>query len=173
MDDKIIESIKDVDKMKKLNIDLDLLFQSFSFEDDGLCKEYLDTETGDIINISNEVSKVIDGQAAEESLEDWEKEILRDAYAVSEDKSNRYILIPKIEASYFEAFIEEFIKERITSELLQRRLQKALSEVNTMRNFKNVLSDYPEELDLWYDFEEEKGKEYVEEWLMERGIEVL
>lgn len=172
MDDKLIQSIKDVDRMKKLNIDLDLLFQSFSFEDEGLCKEYLDTDTGELLNISSEVSRVINGQASEESLEDWEKEILKDAYAVAEDNSNRYILIPKIKSSYFETFIEEFINVRVSSELLQRRLRKALGEINIMRNFKNVLSDYPEELDIWYDFEEEKGKEYVVDWLRERGIVV-
>lgn len=159
--------------MKKLDIDVDLLFQSFSFENEDLCKEYLDTETGEIINISNEISRVLDGKASEENLEDWEKEMLKDAYAVSGDRNNRYILIPKINTTYFEAFIEEFINEKVTSELLQRRLQKALGEINIMRNFKNVLSDYPEELDMWYDFEEEKGKEYVEEWLAERGIEII
>jgi hypothetical protein len=43
--------------MKKLKIDLELLYQSFLFEKEDLCKEYLDTETGDIINIPEEIAK--------------------------------------------------------------------------------------------------------------------
>lgn len=158
--------------MKKLKIDLELLYQSFVFENEDLCKEYLDTDTGDIINIPEEIIKVIEEEAEEKDLEDWQKGLLGEASAVAADNKERYILIPHINASYLDGAIESFIEEKITDESLKSKLTSTLNEEDPMRSFKNVLCDYPEELEQWYDYEEQKGKEYVIDWLRERKIQI-
>lgn len=158
--------------MKKLKIDLDLLYQSFVFENEDLCKEYLDTNTGDIINIPEEISKVTAGEAEEKDLDDWQKELLEEAYAVAGDVKERYILIENINPSYLDGAIESFIEQNIGSESLKIKLINTLSEENPMRSFKNVLCDYPDELEQWYTYEEQKGKEYVIDWLRERKIQI-
>lgn len=158
--------------MKKLKIDLELLYQSFVFENEDLCKEYLDTDTGDIINIPEEIIKIIEEEADEKNLEDWQKELLVEAYAVAADNKERYILIPNINPSYLDGALESFI-ENIDSDSLKDKLTTTLNEEVPMRSFKNVLCDYPDELDLWYSYEEQKGKEYVIDWLRERNIQIV
>ncbi|MFL0267382.1 UPF0158 family protein [Candidatus Clostridium radicumherbarum] len=159
--------------MKKLKIDLELLYQSFMFENEDLCKEYLDTNTGEIINIPEEIFKVTSGKADEKDLDDWQMELLEEAYAVAEDKMGRYILIQNIDISYLNGAIENFVEHNIASEDLKNKLLNVLYEENPLRSFKNVLSDYPEEIDQWYDYEEQKGKEYVIDWLRERNIQIV
>lgn len=159
--------------MKKLQVDLDLIFQSFGFEDEGLCKEYLDTDNGEVINIPTNVSKVLDGKLDLVELTDWEKELLEEAFLVKEDEENRFIEIPKIKSSFFNNAMESFLGEKIIDKVLKDKLSTALRAWEPMKKFKEALIEYPEELDMWYDFEEEKGREYVKHWLMERGIEVI
>lgn len=156
--------------MKTLNIDLDLLVQSFSFNEDDLGKEYLDTDTGDIINIPCEVNNVVQGNKNEEALEEWERSLLEDAYAIKEDREKRYIMIPCIEESYFHNVMVDFSKEKVNSEVLKKRLLDALNNSQSIRNFKNIIYQYQEELDKWQDYEDEKLKEYVVNWLKNRGI---
>ena len=158
--------------MKKLKIDLDLLMDSFSINDDELAKEYLDTNTGDILHIPCEVKRVAEGNGEEEDLADWEKDLLEEAYAIEEDEEDRYIMLPHIEDSYFYDAMVKFIRERVTSEELKEKLSAALSKSQPMRSFKSIIFNYEEELDKWQDYEEEKTKEYVISWLKDIGIEV-
>jgi len=158
--------------MKKLNIDLDLLVESFSINDDELGKEYLDANTGDIIHIPYEVQKVVEGDREEEDLADWEKELLEDAYAIEEDQQDRYIMLTNMESSYIYDAMVEFTREKVASEDLREKLLKALEGSNPMRSFKTIIFGCEEELDEWQDFEEVKTKEYVVNWLKDRGIEI-
>jgi len=158
--------------MKKFKIDLDLLVEAFSINDDELGKEYLDTNTGDIIHIPIEVKKVAEEDGVEEDLADWQKELLEDAYAIEEDQENRYILLNNMESSYIYDAMVDFTREKVTSEGLKEKLIKALEGSNPMRSFKTIIFGCEEELDNWQDFEEEKTKEYVVNWLKNRGIEI-
>ena len=158
--------------MKKLNIDLDLLVESFSINDDELGKEYLDANTGDIIHIPYEVQKVVEGDREEEDLADWEKELLEDAYAIEEDQQDRYIMLTNMESSYIYDAMVEFTREKVASEDLREKLLKALEGSNPMRSFKTIIFGCEKELDEWQDFEEVKTKEYVMNWLKDRGVEI-
>lgn len=158
--------------MIKLKIDLELLVQSFSFNEDDLGKEYLDTHTGDIINIPTELNNVVEGDGAEDDLDDWQKELLKDAYAVAKDEAGRYILVPNIEESYFYDVMLNFSNEKVFSEDLRGKLIRALNGSQPMRGFKNIIFKYPESLDDWQEYEEEKLKEYAINWLKHRGIEL-
>lgn len=158
--------------MKKLKIDLDLLVQSFSFNDDMLGVEYLDTETGNVVNIPYEVSRVAEGEMDEEYLADWQKELLEDAYTIEEDCEDRYIMIPNIEDLFFYDAMVQFAEYETESETLREKLLDALNGRKPMRNFKNIICQCPEELDKWYEYEDEKAKEYVIDWLRGKEIEV-
>jgi Uncharacterised protein family (UPF0158). len=158
--------------MIKLNIDLELLMQSFSFNEDDLGKEYLDTHTGDIINIPSELKDVVEGKNVESDLDDWQKELLGDAYAIAKDESNRYIIVPKIEDSYFYDIMVNFSKEKVSSVDLRAKLIKVLNVTKSARDFKNVLFKYPRNLDDWHEYEEKCLRKYAIKWLESRGIEL-
>ena len=158
--------------MKKLKLDLELLVQSFSFNEDDLGKEYLDTYTGEIINVPSELKNVVEGKRAESDLDDWQKELLRDAYAIEKDEENRYIIVPNIEDSYFYDVMLNFSNEKVCSEDLRGKLIRALNGSQPMRGFKNIIFKYPESLDDWQEYEEENLKKYAINWLTKRGIEL-
>lgn len=157
--------------MTKLKIDLELLVQSFSFNEDDLGKEYLDTHTGEIINIPSEIDKVVEGNGDEEELDDWQKELLKDAYAITENKEDNYVLIPNIEESYFYDVMAGFSKEKVSSEELSGELINALNSSQPMRGFKNIIFENPEILEDWEEYEDQKLKEYAINWLKSIGIE--
>lgn len=158
--------------MKKLNIDSELLVQSFSFNEDDLAKEYLDTYTGDIINIPSELERVVQGEQSEGELEDWQRELLEDAYAIKNDHKERYVLIPNTDDTYTYDTMVSFVKEKIYSENLRDMLLNALNSNQPVRNFKNILFEHEEELVKWEAYEEEKAEEYATNWLRELGIEL-
>lgn len=158
--------------MKKLNVDLELLVQSFSFNEDNLGKEYLDTHTGDIINIPQELNRVVQGKMNEDELDDWQKELLKDAYNIQNDNEHRYIIVPNIEDSYLHEVMVNFAEGKIVSEQLRENLLSALKENQPTREFKNIIFKYGDILELWQDYEEEKFKEYAVKWLRGRGIEL-
>lgn len=159
--------------MKKLKVDLELLLQSLSFDNEGLCKEYLDTVTGDIINIPDDIEKVVKGTLSEELLPDWKKDLLQDGYAIANDKEQRYILIPNVDIICSDIDMEEFIVRKIKDPKLSSKLSNALKESNPMRSFKNAISYNAELLDEWYDYEEETGKKFARKWLKEIGVQAL
>lgn len=158
--------------MIKLDIDLDLLVQSFSFNEDDLGKEYLDTHTGDIINIPSDLKSVVEGKKDESELDDWQKELLEETYAIENDKEDRYIIVPNIEESYFYDVMINYSNEKVSSVDLRAKLIKALNLSGSIRDFKSILFKYPENLEDWQEYEEEKLKEYAIKWLNGRGIEL-
>lgn len=156
--------------MKILDIDLELLVQSFSFNEDDLGKEYLDTHTGDIINIPCEVNNVVNGDKEEEDLEEWERSLLEDACNIKENKEERYVMIPCIEEAYFHKVMIDFVKDKVSSEELKGKLLNAMKNSQPIRNFKNIIYEYQKELDMWEEYEDEMLKRYVINWLSDRGI---
>lgn len=159
--------------MKKLKVDLQLLLQSLAFNNEGLCKEYLDTVTGDIINIPEDIDKVVNGILSEESLPDWKQDLLPEGYAISNDKEHRYIFIPTVDVICSNIDIEEFIVRKVKDPDLSSKLSNALKEKNPIRSFKNILSYNIELLDEWYDYEEQQGEKFARKWLKEFGIQTL
>jgi hypothetical protein len=158
------------ENMSKIEIDLDELVLSFGFDDEELAKEYFDRETGNIINIPRSVMKALEGDMEEEELDDWEKELLEDAEAVLEDMEDRYLVIPNIESDYFYRAMQSFAEE-VQDNDIKNELLKALNSLNPMRQFKNAISNHMEVQNLWYDYEDNKAKEYVIEWLEKNKIE--
>lgn len=159
--------------MRKIHIDLELLVQSFTFDDEGLGKEYLNTNNGDIINIPDDIEKVVLGELSEDNLPDWKKDLLEDAYIIGADVENRYVLIPKLETNFSNEDIKYFILKNISDSNLSATLFKTLEDDNPIKSFKYALSNYPQILDAWYDYEDSKRIEQANEWLKNLGLKAI
>jgi hypothetical protein len=159
--------------MRKIHIDLELLVQSFTFDDEGLGKEYLDTNNGDIINIPDDIEKVVLGELSEDNLTDWKKDLLEDAYIIGADMENRYVLIPKLETTFSNEDIKYFILKNISDSNLSATLFKTLEDDNPIKSFKYALSNYPQILDAWYDYEDSKRIEQANEWLKTLDLKAI
>lgn len=158
--------------MKKLKINLDDLMSSFTFNSDGLSKEYLSLESGEIIHIPNEVARVVEDEKDPNILPQWELDLVPEAELVLIEEPDNYIEIPVIESSYFYNVMQEFAENEVKDENISDKLIRALNGSRPMGRFKDVLHNYEAELEQWYAYEDQKTKEYVLEWLSDNEIEV-
>lgn len=159
--------------MKKVKINLDDLVSSFTFDSEGLSTEYLNIETGEIVHIPEEVARAVEDELDIEELEDWQKEIVADAEAILIEMDDNYLPIKPIESSYFHNAMVDFVCEKVKDSKVSEKLNNALSESHPMRKFKDVLHNYPDELELWYQYEDKKSKDYVLDWLQRHDIIVV
>lgn len=146
---------------KKLRIPIDLSSLHIAFDDATFNFEYyVDLKTGEVLMIPNEF---IDGEE-EETNEINER--------IEEGFGTRYISIPNISSEEGYKDMEDFI-ERIEDEDLQEKLYIAIDGQGAFRRFKDVLLDYPDERERWFEFKEDKVAKRINEWLIEEGIEPI
>lgn len=155
--------------MNNLNVDMELLIQSFSFNEFEFGKEYIDKVTGNIINVPGEVWNVVQGKSDEAGLSDWEKELLEDAYSIYNNE-NRYVVIPTIPDKHVFGFMVGFMDARVDNDILKLKLSKALNSNHAASNFKSVLFEHEGLLDSWYEYEGEMMEQFAKEWLKENNI---
>lgn len=53
---------------------------------------------------------------------------------------------------------------------LRTQLERAISKRKPFRRFKDVLLNYPEERQAWFDFQNEQQYQWARDWLAEHGI---
>lgn len=175
---------------RKLKIKLSELETAFEHRDPTMeIDYYLDLETGQVLLITGEdkllleevyenyadpETSEVDWPAAYEGLniQDWQKTALEMADRVEAGSGARYIPIPPTRS--YEGYNEmvAFI-DTVTNRNLQRSLQRAISGRGAFRNFKNVLSDYPKERERWFEFQDERMRRRILDWLEEIGIELI
>ena len=143
--------------MKKLNIDI--MEVAVAMESERLISEYyLDTETGDVVVIPDELSRAVsEDEVDSDGMLDWELELLPVARAV-ESGSSRYELM------------QQFVSDREDEEL-QRLLWVALDGKGAFGRFRYVLDGYPEERDEWYRGKDEAMKILSQQWISSLRIE--
>lgn len=110
----------------------------------GLGENYLDLETGEIVNT----------------------ELYDEQY---EDK--RYVYIEPIYPFEAYTFMEEFI-ETVEDTNLKNRLQTKVKGKGAFRMFKHILYEHPQENERWSHFREKKLEEYADKWLEELASEL-
>jgi len=138
---------RNMEKKKALNIDLDELCEAMedsSYEHD----HYLDLETGEILFISD-------------YMDDEETGKLKDQI---EEDSDRYERVPKAESHEGYEDMEDFIAT-VEGERLAELLEVAIKGKGTFRRFKDVLLNYPEERERWFEFKDDRMRERALEWL--------
>jgi len=144
---------------EKIQLPVDLQELCFIFEDFS-CehRSYLDLETGEIIQIFDEI---MDSDEMEE-LDD----------KVEEGFGEHYITIPNAESYEGYQDMEDFI-ETVKEVKLKEKLYNAIARKGAFRRFKDVLIFYPKERERWFKIKNEKVMERVNEWLEEEGIEII
>lgn len=183
MMDLLSHPIEEVMRQLKINlIDLEAAFQS----GDNLFSCYLDTETGKIIQVSDEQrslldriyesyfdeqAETVDWETAfqEMGLPEWQRNALKEADQVEEGFGSSFTTIPAESSRDGYGDMQAFITT-ISSLYLQERLERAISGRDAFRYFKDVLLDYPAERERWFQFKQERLKQRMLDWLAMQGI---
>jgi hypothetical protein len=136
-----------MEKKKTLKIGLDELYDamensSYEFE------YYLDLGTGEILFVS-------------EDMDDVETVKMKNQI---EEELGRYELIPKAESYGGYRDMQAFIAT-VEDDHLSELLEVAINGKGAFRRFKDVLLNYPEERERWFQFKDDRMKERALEWL--------
>lgn len=176
--------------MKKLKINFDELQKAMEDISRDSFDYYLDTETGEIIALSEELIneakiRLYDDESDEidEDIEYIEYDVVPDvpdwiidevelALEVLLDESGRYIRISERSSDRAYQCMSEFISTIKDYELKENLLQ-ALNGKGAFRKFKDILLDYPKERKRWHGFNAKCMKKEIIEWLMSIGIEPI
>lgn len=174
------------DKLKlKVNFsDLEDAFDNSSME----IAFYLDKETGEIFMITSDIRSELEEfyeewyreedepetsfeeELKERGLQDWQKEELLRAHLVESDEVDRFVQIPRSDSHEAYQDMESFIGT-VKNERLEELLEVAINGRGAFRRFKDVLARYPDERERWFQFQSERIRERILEWLEEEGIE--
>jgi hypothetical protein len=136
-----------MEKKKTLKIVLDELYDAMennSYE----VEYYLDLETGEILFVS-------------EGMDDEETGKLKNQI---EEELDRYEPIPKAESYEGYRDMQAFIAT-VEDDHLSELLEVAINGKGAFRRFKDVLLNYPEERERWFQFKDDRMKERALEWL--------
>jgi hypothetical protein len=175
--------------MKQLALDLIELVDVFEMGFSELT-HYLDTETGKVVMVSEETRFDLDALFREahepgsdeepdlvaiieaQDIPDWQKEAMLDAYGVEVGTGRRYIEIPQDDTREAYRDMERFIST-VQDERLQSLLWRAIDGRGAFRMFKDILREYPQERERWFDFKDDLVRQRVLGWLAAEGIEPL
>jgi hypothetical protein len=164
--------------------DLDLAFDNASWE----TSYYLDLETGQVIMVTDEISRELEaideeldregdkqpagyaGELERRDLPQWMREAVEQAAEVEAGYSTRYIAVPRAESRDGYQDMEDFIPT-VRDQRLQDRLWRAIRGRGAFRRFKDVLADHPPEQEIWFAFRDARLRQRVLDWLAEEDIE--
>ena len=159
--------------MKKLKIDLSELVHKMELGENLELTGYLDTETGEIISMpDNVMGAVEEGDEAAGALPDWEQELAETAESILSDERDRFLLIPKRESREGYEIMAVFAGT-VRGKGLKDKLSIALNGKGAFRRFRSVLDDHPAELERWYKFKDDCMREEAIQWLILNGIEAV
>ena len=136
-----------MEKKKTLKIDLDELYDAMENSSYDV-EYYLDLETGEILFVS-------------EGMDDEETGKLKIQIG---EELDRYELIPKAESYEGYRDMQAFIAT-VEDDHLSELLEVAINGKGAFRRFKDVLLNYPEERERWFQFKDDRMKERALEWL--------
>ena len=117
---------------------------------------YLDLETGEILFISD-------------YMDDEETGKLKDQINENPD---RYERIPKAESHEGYEDMVDFIAT-VKDERLVELLEVAINGKGAFRRFKDVLLNYPEERERWFQFKDDRMEEKALEWLDDIDVSLI
>ncbi|HID50425.1 MAG TPA: hypothetical protein EYP41_00095 [Anaerolineae bacterium] len=175
--------------MKKVTIDwgeIELAFDNSSWEMD----YYLDTETGQTLMVMAESRRYLeeiyeeyfapdapddfnlDAALAQVDLPDWQKEAVREADLVERYYGSRIVGIPRVES--WEAYdeMQDFIAT-IPNDRLYNKLVNATQGRGAFGRFRDILARHPAEEQRWYDFQQNRLRQRILEWLEMEEIEPI
>jgi hypothetical protein len=148
---------------------------------------FLDTETGEVIILSDDIMEraqnvlyerfdddmedYYEVEFDEEThMPDWMEEEIELALEVLLLERERYARIPERYSGNAYAAMEEFT-EALEDLPLRQELRGILSGRGAFRKFKDALEPYPKERKMWYGYNAKKAKKEIGEWLRSLNIE--
>jgi uncharacterized protein UPF0158 len=139
---------------RKVRVDVEQL--RFAFEDASYEHRYfLDTETGDVIL----VSEMFDDEETQRQLTE-----------IDEAEPGRYLQVRRADSREGYDDMQDFI-DTVSDEHLQELLNVAIQGRGAFRRFKDVLARHPAEQRRWFEFQAARLDGRVREWLAEEGYE--
>jgi len=155
--------------MKRLKVDVEDIAMIMENQD-RLGSYYLDTETGEVVAIPEELMSALEEGESCEGLPAWELDLLPQAKEILAG-SERYEEIPiRFSHEGYQMMVD--FAEGIKDVKIKRELSIALDGRGASRRFKNVLREYPEVEKQWFQFKSEREKKEVKDWLESIGIEM-
>ncbi len=155
---------------KKLKIDLSELVFEMELGDNMERSGYLDTETGEIIDMPDDIMRAVEDGETEPALVEWDEELADVAEKILSDEKNRFLPIPRRESSEGYEIMVSFAGTG-ENKSLKEKLSIALDGKGAFRRFRNVLDQYPGELKRWYEFKDDWMRDEAIQWLLNNGIE--
>ncbi|MDH4164421.1 MAG: UPF0158 family protein [Nitrospirota bacterium] len=131
---------------------------------------YLDTETGEVIDMPDDIMRAVEDGETESALVEWDEELEATADRILSDDQNRYLPILKRESREGYEIMVSFTGT-VTNTSLKEKLSIALDGKGAFRRFKNVLDQHPGELERWYKFKDDWMRDEAIQWLLDHGIE--
>ncbi len=155
---------------KKLKVDLNELVFAMELGDNLERSGYLDTETGEVIDMPDDILRGVEDGETESVLADWDDELAATAGKILGDEHGRFLEVPKRESREGYEIMVAFAAT-IGEKDLREKLSIALDGKGAFRRFRNVLDRNPDELEQWYQFKDEWMREEAVRWLLAHGIE--
>ncbi len=157
--------------LRRLQIDLIELEVAFDNSSPDM-SYYLDLETGSVVLVTSEAIHALQDEDEEDvesgKASDWFQNAIDDARRVAADDV-RYVVIPSPNAAEEYDSMRDFIAT-VANESLRERLWGAI-QGGAFRRFRDVLLDYPDERQRWFEFEQECDMQHILDWLADEGIE--
>ncbi|MHB8844404.1 MAG: UPF0158 family protein [Nitrospirota bacterium] len=157
-------------KRKKLTVDLSELVFEMELGDSMERRGYLDTETGEIIDMPDDIMRAVEDGETGSVLVDWDEELAETAEKILGDEKNRFLPIPKRESREGYEVMVSF-SGTVEDRQLREKLDIALDGKGAFRRFRSVLDQRPDELERWYKFKDDWMRDEAIQWLLENGIE--
>lgn len=177
--------------MRKLKIALSDLEEAFTADPSSGMNYHLDPEAGKLLISTDDAESAVDeffeeagakesdpdlDQKFEKWLEncagaDWQIDWIRDAFRIRCDTTNRLILIPQRESQHEYQDMVDFA-EAVSDDHLQELLLVALKGKGAFRRFKDVLLEFPEQRQRFFEFNNQRLRDRILAWLAEEGLEL-
>ncbi|MFC1539910.1 UPF0158 family protein [Gemmatimonadota bacterium] len=131
---------------------------------------YLDRDTGEVVIVPEEIFFELETDTFDpDEMTDWDRENQALARAMDDDP-DRYLWIPRTEASETYELMLHFADSR-EDENLRRLLEVALDGKGAFGRFRHVLAEYPEERDEWFRIKDRATEKMARDWLSSLDIE--
>jgi len=162
--------------MRKLEVDFEALAMALEDGSREFLDYYFDTHTGDVIDMPMDLVEELErpGTTETEDLDAWDEELLAAAQSIMAESGpgepGRYVWVPPRES--YEAY-DTMVRfaESVAGDELQRLLAVALNGRGAFRRFKDVLYDYPDERERWFEMNDAELRTYATDWLGTLGID--
>jgi hypothetical protein len=172
--------------MSKLNIDFDEIQKAMEDTSRDSFDYFLDTETGDVIILSEDIIRRAhsilyesldedmadyDGVEFDEEIEmaDWIEDEVELALEIFLYGRDRYVRIPERVSGDCYAAMRDFA-EGVEDTELQNTLLGVLEGKGAFRRFKNELESRPHERKQWHKFNAKCARNEIDLWLGSLGI---